>query len=176
MKRTVPVLAVNVPVVPETVPDRMRVLFVPPLRVPLVRVQVPVMVWVRPVPKLRVPPTPLMVRLVALRLPVRVAVPAVLAMVTVPVVEKPAMFWATVPAMVMLELPAVKVPAFVKLPRRVTARLLVLSRAPAPMARAPLTVGAELRVTPPVLLTVRLLRTVAAAGISGPVVTAVAPV
>lgn len=63
-----------------------------PVNVPAVLVISPVNVWVNPLPKLSVPPVPLMVKLLALILPVSVAVPAVLVTDTLPVVVIAAIF------------------------------------------------------------------------------------
>ena len=114
---TVPVLDVKVPPVPLTVPLIFKVLE-PPFKVPLVRVQL-VKVCVNPVPRLSVPPAPLIVRPLPPTLPVNVAVPPVLVIVTVPVVVNLPMFWSAVPLIVMFEALAANVPLLVKSPPKV---------------------------------------------------------
>ena len=61
----------------------------PPFNMPELSVISPLNVWVSPVPKCNIPPVPLMVNIVALTLLCKVAVPAVLVILTVPVVTNP---------------------------------------------------------------------------------------
>ena len=133
----VPVFAVKVPVEP-VISGILRVLD-PPCSVPLLLVQFPVKVCTRPAPRFRVPPSPLVVRDPPLTFPVRVAVPAVFIMVTVPVVVKSSIFWAAVvPSMITVELPAVKVPELIKSPSKVNPKLEVARLAPAVMVNGTL--------------------------------------
>jgi len=68
----------------------------PPFKVPAVSEIFPEKVCVRPLPRLNVPPAPLIVSAPALTLLVKVAVPPVFVMDTVPVVVNPEMDWLTV--------------------------------------------------------------------------------
>ena len=64
----------------------------PPASVPAVLVQVPLKVCVNPeAPRFNVPPVPLIIRLVPITPPVKVAVPPVLLIVIRPAVAKPSM-------------------------------------------------------------------------------------
>lgn len=139
MKFTVPVPAVNVPDVTFNDPLTLSMLNKPPFRVPLVSVTL-LTVCVKPLPRFSVPPAPLMVSAPALAftLPVSVAVPLVLVMVTKPVVVKPAMLFV------------------VTVPLNVTAFAPKLSVPPPVLDKLPWTVRAALAVDVPVPLKVRL--------------------
>ena len=141
---TVPVLAVNVPPVPLTLPPIFNVLD-PPSSVPFVLVQAPVIVCVNPEPRFNVPPAVLFLSEPAFIFPVNVATPLDLLHVTWPVVVKPAMLCVAVPPIVMAELPAVNVPLLVKSPFSVTPQLDVES-VPLPMVKLLPTVRAAARV------------------------------
>src|SRR4030042_2262209 len=132
---TVPVLAVNVPAISLALPPIFNVLE-PPLSWPSVLVQVPVNVCVNPVPRLSVPPKALIVSPLPLTLPWNVAGPAGFVSETVPVVVNPSMLCVdVVPAMVIAELPADKVPSLIKSPWKVKPKLDVLRVAPVLMLR-----------------------------------------
>ena len=145
----------KVPPAPDTEPTIFNVLE-PPYNVPAARVTTPVNVCVKPLPRLRLLP-PLMVSPAPLTLPVNVAVPLVLVIETKPVVVKPAMLWAPViPAIVTPPEPLVNVPAFIKSPSKVKRLAPGVNIAPLPIDVVPLMVVGWLRVTPAVLLIVRL--------------------
>ena len=87
-----------------------------PSKEPPKRLTLPVNVWV-PEPRSSAPPeVPLIVRPPPATFPVKVAVPPLFVMETRAVVEKVPMFWSADPAKATGELPADRVPAFVKLP------------------------------------------------------------
>ena len=116
------------------VPPRFKVLE-PALSVPLVIVHPPVKVCVK-LPRVSVPPTPLIVSAPPFTGPANVAIPAVFVIETVPVVVKPAMLCVSAgPARMILELPAVKVPALLKSPYKVSAKLAVSRVVPASSKR-----------------------------------------
>ena len=111
-------------------------------------VQFPVKIWLRPAPRSSVPPEPFMVRFVPLTALPKMAVPPVLFIKTLPVVVKPAMVCALFPEMVILELPAVKVPVLAKFPPKITGKLAVFKVAPV-MVTAPFAAKAEASVVAP---------------------------
>ena len=72
----------------------------PPFSDPAVKVISPVKVCVNALPRFKVPPIPLMVSAAPFTFPVKVAVPPVLDIETVPVVVKEPILWVAVPEMV----------------------------------------------------------------------------
>ena len=122
-KTTVELLAVKFDPVPfhaVVVEELSLSVLVSPFKVPAVSVTSPVNVCVLLVPRSSVPPDPLIVRAAALTLPPNVAVPAVLVMLTLPVVVNPAILWVAIVLAIMIgEALAVNVPLLTKLPPKV---------------------------------------------------------
>src|SRR5208282_3849976 len=71
----------------------------------------------------------------------------------------------------LLVAPPVSVPLDVEMAPLSVSVFAPIENAPLDRVRVPFTVGLTLNVTPPLLLTVKLVRTVPLVGISGPVVT-----